>query len=206
MAIKGIAQFYRHKRHVITSQTDHKCVLDSCRHLQQAGWDVTYLPVQPNGLVDLAQLEVRAPLPCRAAYKLTRMRAGRHPRRHRARVHHGHQQRDRRYAASGRDWGSLPQARRVLSYRCCASHRKSSTGRECAERGRHVHQRSQGASPPRRVACLMGSWLLYIRSTGRRAWAPFTCAGGRVCGLSLSSTAAGRSAACAAGRCRHRWW
>jgi cysteine sulfinate desulfinase/cysteine desulfurase-like protein len=60
MAIKGIAHFYRdRKRHVITSQTDHKCVLDSCRHLQQAGWDVTYLPVQPNGLVDMAQLEVR---------------------------------------------------------------------------------------------------------------------------------------------------
>ena len=58
MAIKGIAHFYRDtKRHVVTSQTDHKCVLDSCRHLQQEGWDVTYLPVQPSGLVDLAQLE-----------------------------------------------------------------------------------------------------------------------------------------------------
>ena len=58
MAIKGIAHFYREqKRHVITSQTDHKCVLDSCRHLQQEGWDVTYLPVQPDGLVDMAALE-----------------------------------------------------------------------------------------------------------------------------------------------------
>ncbi len=65
MAVKGIAGFYRdRKRHVITSQTDHKCVLDSCRHLQQAGWDVTYLPVQPNGLVDLAALEVRRAAPC----------------------------------------------------------------------------------------------------------------------------------------------
>jgi len=59
MAIKGIAHFYREqKRHVITSQTDHKCVLDSCRHLQQEGWDVTYLPVKPSGLVDLKELEV----------------------------------------------------------------------------------------------------------------------------------------------------
>ena len=37
-------------------QTDHKCVLDSCRYLQQRGFDVTYLPVQKNGLVDMQQL------------------------------------------------------------------------------------------------------------------------------------------------------
>lgn len=37
-------------------QTDHKCVLDSCRYLQQRGFDVTYLPVQKNGLIDLQQL------------------------------------------------------------------------------------------------------------------------------------------------------
>ena len=149
MAIKGIAQFYRHKRHVITSQTDHKCVLDSCRHLQQAGWDVTYLPVQPNGLVDLAQLEVLPPLPWRAVYVLTRKRAGRHPRRHCARVHHGHQQRDWRHAATGGDWSSLPQARRIFPYRCRASHWQSSAGRECVEYRRHVYQWSQGTSHPR---------------------------------------------------------
>lgn len=58
MAIKGIAHFYREtKRHVITTQTDHKCVLDSARHLQQEGFDVTYLPVLPSGLVDLAALK-----------------------------------------------------------------------------------------------------------------------------------------------------
>ena len=34
-----------------------KCVLDSCRYLQQRGWDVTYLPVQTDGLVDLGALE-----------------------------------------------------------------------------------------------------------------------------------------------------
>eukprot|EP00963_Diacronema_lutheri_P001645 scaffold109_cov368-Pavlova_lutheri.AAC.4 len=58
VAIKGIAQFYKGKKnHVITTQTDHKCVLDSCRYLQQEGWDVTYLKVQPNGLIDMKDLE-----------------------------------------------------------------------------------------------------------------------------------------------------
>ena len=37
-------------------QTDHKCVLDSCRYLQQRGFDVTYLPVEKNGLINLEQL------------------------------------------------------------------------------------------------------------------------------------------------------
>ncbi|KAN0064412.1 cysteine desulfurase [Thecaphora frezii] len=58
MAIKGVAHFYRAKKnHIITTQTEHKCVLDSCRRLQEEGFEVTYLPVQSNGLVDLAQLE-----------------------------------------------------------------------------------------------------------------------------------------------------
>eukprot|EP00854_Cymbomonas_tetramitiformis_P006140 gene6140-7365_t len=58
IAIKGIANFYKSKkRHLITTQTDHKCVLDSCRALQQEGWDITYLPVQENGIIDLKELE-----------------------------------------------------------------------------------------------------------------------------------------------------
>ncbi|KAK9324782.1 pyridoxal phosphate-dependent transferase [Lipomyces orientalis] len=58
MSVKGVARFYKNKKkHVITTQTEHKCVLDSCRHLQDEGFDVTYLPVQSNGLIDLAQLE-----------------------------------------------------------------------------------------------------------------------------------------------------
>ncbi|TVU09215.1 hypothetical protein EJB05_42663, partial [Eragrostis curvula] len=58
IAVKGVARFYRdRRRHVITTQTEHKCVLDSCRYLQQEGFDVTYLPVRSDGLVDLAQLE-----------------------------------------------------------------------------------------------------------------------------------------------------
>lgn len=58
MAIKGVARFYREKkRHVITTQIEHKCVLDSCRALEQEGFRVTYLPVQKNGLVDLQVLQ-----------------------------------------------------------------------------------------------------------------------------------------------------
>lgn len=49
-----MARFYQgKKRHVITSQTEHKCVLDSCRVLEAEGFRVTYLPVQTNGLIDL---------------------------------------------------------------------------------------------------------------------------------------------------------
>ncbi|KAL5200929.1 hypothetical protein ABZP36_035283 [Zizania latifolia] len=57
IAVKGVMRFYRdRRRHVITTQTEHKCVLDSCRYLQQEGFEVTYLPVRPDGLVDVAQL------------------------------------------------------------------------------------------------------------------------------------------------------
>ena len=41
---------------VLVAHAD-KCVLDSCRYMQQRGWDVTYLPVQTNGLVDMRALE-----------------------------------------------------------------------------------------------------------------------------------------------------
>ncbi|CAO3635074.1 unnamed protein product [Cunninghamella blakesleeana] len=58
ISIKGVARFYKNKKkHIITTQTEHKCVLDSCRVLQEEGFDVTYLPVQSNGLVDLKLLE-----------------------------------------------------------------------------------------------------------------------------------------------------
>lgn len=60
MSIKGVARFFKRsgkKNHIITCQTEHKCVLDSCRHLQDEGFEVTYLPVQPSGLIDLAELE-----------------------------------------------------------------------------------------------------------------------------------------------------
>lgn len=54
LAIKGCAGFYhKTKNHIITLATEHKCVLDACRQLQLQGFEITYLPVQPNGLVDL---------------------------------------------------------------------------------------------------------------------------------------------------------
>ncbi|XP_033753931.1 cysteine desulfurase, mitochondrial-like [Pecten maximus] len=58
IAVKGVGRFYKSKKkHVITTQTEHKCVLDSCRALEAEGFDVTYLPVMPNGLIDLQKLK-----------------------------------------------------------------------------------------------------------------------------------------------------
>ncbi|KAM4034207.1 cysteine desulfurase [Anomaloglossus baeobatrachus] len=58
LALKGVARFYKsRKRHIITTQTEHKCVLDSCRSLEAEGFQVSYLPVQKNGLLDLKVLE-----------------------------------------------------------------------------------------------------------------------------------------------------
>ena len=52
LAIKGAAHFYRDKgRHLITVKTEHKAVLDSMRHLESEGFEVTYLDVQENGLI-----------------------------------------------------------------------------------------------------------------------------------------------------------
>ncbi|XP_054723140.1 cysteine desulfurase-like [Uloborus diversus] len=58
MAIKGVAHFYAEKKkHIITTQIEHKCVLDSCRVLETEGFDVTYLPVQQNGILKMEDLE-----------------------------------------------------------------------------------------------------------------------------------------------------
>jgi len=58
IAVKGVGRFYKgKKKHVVTTQTEHKCVLDSCRILESEGIDVTYLPVLPSGLIDLEQFE-----------------------------------------------------------------------------------------------------------------------------------------------------
>jgi len=64
LAIKGAAHFARAhpqngqtRDHIVALQTEHKCVLESCRELEREGFAVTYLPVQPDGLVSLAALE-----------------------------------------------------------------------------------------------------------------------------------------------------
>ena len=58
LAIAGVARFYKDRRnHIVTLVTEHKCVLDTCRHLEGEGFEVTYLPVRQDGLVDLAALE-----------------------------------------------------------------------------------------------------------------------------------------------------
>jgi cysteine desulfurase len=57
LALKGVARFHKdRKNHIITCVTEHKCVLDSCRHLELEGFAVTYLPVMANGLIDLDRL------------------------------------------------------------------------------------------------------------------------------------------------------
>ncbi|MGD1094667.1 MAG: IscS subfamily cysteine desulfurase [Bryobacteraceae bacterium] len=57
LALKGVAQMYAEKGdHIITAATEHKAILDTCKHLEKEGVRVTYLPVQTNGLVDLDQL------------------------------------------------------------------------------------------------------------------------------------------------------
>jgi cysteine desulfurase len=54
LAIKGAAHFYQKKgKHIVTSKTEHKAVLDSCRQLEREGFEVTYLDPEPNGLIDL---------------------------------------------------------------------------------------------------------------------------------------------------------
>lgn len=58
LAIKGAAHFYQRKgKHIITCKTEHKAVLDSCRHLEQQGFDVTYLTPASNGIIDLETLK-----------------------------------------------------------------------------------------------------------------------------------------------------
>ncbi|MDH5425442.1 MAG: IscS subfamily cysteine desulfurase [Gammaproteobacteria bacterium] len=58
LAIKGVAHFYQKKgKHIITSKTEHKAVLDSCRQLEREGYEVTYLDPQPNGIIPLKTIE-----------------------------------------------------------------------------------------------------------------------------------------------------
>ena len=58
LAIKGAAHFYQSKgKHIITVKTEHKAVLDTCRELEREGFEVSYLGVKENGLLDLDELK-----------------------------------------------------------------------------------------------------------------------------------------------------
>src|SRR5579884_181131 len=58
LAIKGVVEAYRSKgNHIITAVTEHKAILDSCKHMEKHGCKVTYLPVQSDGRIDLNQIE-----------------------------------------------------------------------------------------------------------------------------------------------------
>jgi cysteine desulfurase len=58
LALKGVFEMYASKgNHIITCNIEHKAVLDTCKHLEKEGADITYLKVNDNGLIDLAELE-----------------------------------------------------------------------------------------------------------------------------------------------------
>src|SRR3984957_6320505 len=58
LALKGIAEMYRERgNHIITQMTEHKAVLDTCKRLEKAGYRITYLPVQADGLIDIEDLK-----------------------------------------------------------------------------------------------------------------------------------------------------
>lgn len=58
LAIKGVYEMYASKgNHIITATTEHKAVLDTCKHVEKQGGEVTYLEVKPDGLIDLSELE-----------------------------------------------------------------------------------------------------------------------------------------------------
>ncbi|KAI5171533.1 cysteine desulfurase [Nematocida sp. LUAm3] len=61
LAIKGVARFYKNNvqgtPHIITTQIEHKCVIDTCRDLEMEGFEVTYLPVDKNGMINPQDLK-----------------------------------------------------------------------------------------------------------------------------------------------------
>ena len=130
LAIRGVAEFYKdRKNHIVTTVTEHKCVLDTCRHLEQQGFEVTYLPVQKNGLIDLDVL-----------------RAADH-RQDRGGLDHGGEQRDRRHPAARRDRQDLPREEGLLPHRRGAGRRQDPARRRGDEHRPDEHLRPQDLRP-----------------------------------------------------------
>lgn len=57
LALKGVAEFFNHDLHIITVQTEHKAVLETCRYLEEKGVEVTYLPVEKDGSICMKKLK-----------------------------------------------------------------------------------------------------------------------------------------------------
>jgi cysteine desulfurase len=58
LAIKGVAEMYKERgNHIITQTTEHKAVLDTCKRLEKLGYEITYLPVQADGLISIDELK-----------------------------------------------------------------------------------------------------------------------------------------------------
>ena len=107
LAIKGVAEFYKDKgNHIVTTVTEHKAVLDTCKRLEKEGYEVTYLPVAKDGLVDPDDVK-RA-----------------HHRQDDPRQRDAREQRDRHRPAHRGDRQDHTRARRAPPHRRGAGHRQ----------------------------------------------------------------------------------
>ena len=58
--MQGLARFYgARKNHIVTTQTEHKCILDTCRNLEDEGFKISYVPVNSEGIVDAGEISRR---------------------------------------------------------------------------------------------------------------------------------------------------
>ncbi len=121
LALKGAARFYKDKgKHLVTVKTEHKATLDTMRELERDGFEVTYLDVEENGLVDFAKLEAAL----QARYDLG--------------VGDVRQQRDRRHSGYRSDRRAHSLARHRVSRRRCAGDRQDRGRPRAAEGGSDV--------------------------------------------------------------------